>query len=89
MQAKSIKEIDENTSSAITELNNKPQGPQDENIIPGEYREGRGSPSASIGAYITNYWEKKKRRTMKYKTKRPANRPYYHKRHKHCYYDYY
>lgn len=32
--------------------------------------EARGSPAASIAAYITNYWEKKK---QKKKTKKPIH----------------
>ena len=70
-----------------------PQVQQNVNLNPEHVREKRGSPVASIGAYITNYWEKKKRRTMKIKnkTRRPAYRPSndIHRKHKHCYYDYY
>lgn len=66
---------------------------QDDSVDHSSLRQKRGSPTANIGAYITSYWEKKKIKELKnknkYKTRRPTKRPSYHKKHKHCYYDYY
>lgn len=75
------------TNNFTTELKNK----DDDNFDPKSIRKTRSSPVGSIGAYITNYWEKKKRKAIKNKnkTKWPVKRPSDHRRHKHCYYDYY
>lgn len=77
----------QNESYLIKNFINKLQTEQEEKIEAKVFREARSSPVGSIGAYITSYWEKKKRRQMK--TKKPTKRPYYHQKHKHCYYDYY